>query len=907
MTTSNYEQVRDDTCYGKVKVGYDWMENEASKGYCLNTYNNYFLEMLEKDSNRYEMIDPNKPIKPYFDIDCKECENEFYRFSIEKYTENISLRFAEFFDVNFESKQVHDMTYKELKEHCKKKGLDVTNKNMEELLKLVSKSDCSTPDNAIDLVVLDASTNTKKSFHLIVNNYWIDYKDMKPFFDFIQQKNKDDFVDLPSYDNSVYKSRGQLFRMVNQSKKGKNNPFKLSSIHEMKDTLIQSYDENMKDDIKVKKVRSEFANFKLKPVVQYVEEDEEEDEDDWKGNDVMDLIGKLKPFGDRHRNEPWINFGYLCWNLLGNSGLEAWKLYSKRTSVVINGENSYNPLECDERWENTIVKVLRQKTSVRFIENLLEEQGDEIVKEDVPVRSLLCEKFLEEKEKDKKEEEKDKKEKEEDRLEKELVENFNSYNISRYVYHFYKENIYYSSKYKRWYELDNNNRWCERDEPIILHHQCYEIMTPPLKRRLDILWVKFRLLTDEGKEKESKECFKEIKETKRKLERSGDFTTRNNIVKDMKKLSLNEKILDLFNSKNNLLAFDNGVYDLDTMEFRETRPDDFITLTTGYNYTEDFDKDIQDKVLNTIAEMFSSKEDMDYILKVFASCLYGGNFNQEFYCLNGVGGNGKSVLSEAMKKVFGGYSTDIDIINFVKKQGNGTSDFPKGRHKRILFSSESEIGDKLQINTIKNITGDEVLTCREMYEKYVEYIPQFKPFLLTNEKPEFNGTDLAMKRRMRLVDFPFRFLHEYDTEYDINNPLIKPRNDESGDLLKKSRVELLHILLGYYKEMKDSGRRTIELSENFRVKTSDYCNEQNKLKVFIDDNFKHDESMVKKDIYNASILYNEYRNELECRNERNIISKKGFLEEMKRLGYESYSSHDVRVGYKLKKILIDEY
>lgn len=31
----------------------------------------------------------------------------------------------------------------------------------------------------------------------------------------------------------------------------------------------------MKDDIKVKKVRSEFENFKLKPVVQYVEEDEE--------------------------------------------------------------------------------------------------------------------------------------------------------------------------------------------------------------------------------------------------------------------------------------------------------------------------------------------------------------------------------------------------------------------------------------------------------------------------------------------------------------------------------------------------------------------------------------------------------------------------------------------------------
>ena len=72
--------------------------------------------------------------------------------------------------------------------------------------------------------------------------------------------------------------------------------------------------------------------------------------------------------------------------------------------------------------------------------------------------------------------------------------------------------------------------------------------------------------------------------------------------------------------------------------------------------------------------------------------------------------------------------------------------------------------------------------------------------------------------------------------------------------------------------MKDSGKKSIKLSENFRVKTSDYCNEQNKLKVFIDENFKHDESMVKKDIYNASILYGEYRSDVECRHERNIIS-----------------------------------
>lgn len=494
---------------------------------------------------------------------------------------------------------------------------------------------------------------------------------------------------------------------------------------------------------------------------------------------------------------------------------------------------------------------------------------------------------------------------EEFRLERELVENFNSYNIARYVYCFYKKNIYYSSRAKKWYELDDDNKWCERDEPILLHHQCYNILIPPLQRKKDKLWEKYTKLTEQGKEKESKECLKEWKETKKKMEKAGDFTTRNNIVKDMKKLTLNEKITDLFNSKNNLLAFDNGVYDLDTMEFRKIRPDDFITLTTGYDYVEEFDEDTREKVFETIEEMFYSTEDMEYMLKVFASCLYGGNFNQEFYCLNGVGGNGKSVLSEAIKAVFGEYSIDIDIINFTKKQGNGTSDFPKGRYKRVLFSSESELGDKLQVGTIKNITGDETIRCRELHEKYISYVPQFKPFLLTNEKPEFND-DGGMKRRMRLVDFPYRFLNECDVEYDTTNPLIKKRNDELGNLLKKSKIELLHILLEYYTEMKESGTRKIELTENLKMKTNDYCNEQNKLKVFIDENYVYDEKMAKKDIYNASTLYNDYRYELESKNERNIISKKVFLLEMKKLGYEGLRDGNIFCGYKLKKILNDD-
>ena len=41
-----------------------------------------------------------------------------------------------------------------------------------------------------------------------------------------------------------------------------------------------------------------------------------------------------------------------------------------------------------------------------------------------------------------------------------------------------------------------------------------------------------------------------------------------------------------FDSKWNLLPFKNGVYDLETHIFREHRYDDYISITTGYDWVE---------------------------------------------------------------------------------------------------------------------------------------------------------------------------------------------------------------------------------------------------------------------------------------------------------------------------------
>ena len=76
--------------------------------------------------------------------------------------------------------------------------------------------------------------------------------------------------------------------------------------------------------------------------------------------------------------------------------------------------------------------------------------------------------------------------------------------------------------------------------------------------------------------------------------------------------------------------------------------------------------------------------------------------------------------------------------------------------------------------------------------------------------------------------------------------------------------------------------------------------------MFIEENYILDLRMKNKDIYNASTLYEDYICECESINERSIISKKVFLVEMKKLGYEGLRADYVHFGYKLKKKIINK-
>ena len=100
--------------------------------------------------------------------------------------------------------------------------------------------------------------------------------------------------------------------------------------------------------------------------------------------------------------------------------------------------------------------------------------------------------------------------------------------------------------------------------------------------------------------------------------------------------------------------FANGVLDLETCTFRDGKPEDFISQSTGYDFEPDVNPEEQEELMTIFSQILPIPQVRKYFLTILASCLQGGNKDQSFYILqNSSGANGKTLLMELMLKAFG--------------------------------------------------------------------------------------------------------------------------------------------------------------------------------------------------------------------------------------------------------------
>ena len=270
----------------------------------------------------------------------------------------------------------------------------------------------------------------------------------------------------------------------------------------------------------------------------------------------------------------------------------------------------------------------------------------------------------------------------------------------------------------------------------------------------------------------------------------------------------------LFNCKN-------GTLDLRTMEFREHRPEDYLTKVSPVNYDPEADCPRWHTFMDEI--MQGDKARADYLQKAIGYALTGDTKMECLFILYGpTSRNGKGTTMESILRIMGEYGKNADPT-MLQAKFNAQSNGPTEEIARLAgarFVNISEPAKKLTIDAAltKRLTGNDTITARYLHENSFEFRPNFKIFINTNHRP--NITDLTLFDSGRIKIIPFdRHFDEKEQDKDLKTTFAKPEN-MSG---------ILNWMLEGYKMFRSQG---LEMPDSVINATDDYRKASDKIAQF---------------------------------------------------------------------------
>jgi len=205
-----------------------------------------------------------------------------------------------------------------------------------------------------------------------------------------------------------------------------------------------------------------------------------------------------------------------------------------------------------------------------------------------------------------------------------------------------------------------------------------------------------------------------------------------------------------------------GVIDLMTLEVRERVKEDLFSFEIDCSFIKD-EKRLKHAV-RFFKDIMNDRDDCyNYLQEVLGYAITGETDARTFFVLWGNGSNGKSEMMKKLQQIVTDvFYQPVDKQIFIKddkaRHGHTSYLIPLMR-ARIAVYSETEEHEKLNESMLKQLTGGDKISAREIYGRQTSFIPKAKYFILTNHKPTFNIDQQAMIDRFRYIPFDARFSH----------------------------------------------------------------------------------------------------------------------------------------------------
>ncbi|KGF71165.1 DNA primase [Hoeflea sp. BAL378] len=219
---------------------------------------------------------------------------------------------------------------------------------------------------------------------------------------------------------------------------------------------------------------------------------------------------------------------------------------------------------------------------------------------------------------------------------------------------------------------------------------------------------------------------------------------------------------------------------------------------------------------------------------------------QKLFFHYGSGANGKSVAMEVICRLLGSASVTLPATSFIGESNTGGSaspDIARLYGRRFLRVKELPVGEDLKENLVKEVTGGEAITARDLHQGYFDFDPLFTAHMSGNGYPRITGMDNGIWRRMCVVHWPVQLKPEEQRDFE--------------EVLDDFRPEFSGILNWMVEGVRMFLEEGLEIPEAVARATQDYRDEMDPTAAFCAACVRPEAGarLTAKDFYHAYVNY----------------------------------------------------
>ena len=285
------------------------------------------------------------------------------------------------------------------------------------------------------------------------------------------------------------------------------------------------------------------------------------------------------------------------------------------------------------------------------------------------------------------------------------------------------------------------------------------------------------------------------------------------------------------------IAFQNGMFDLKTLTFRQgLRQDDYVSNPISFDYKES-SIDEQTEIHNIIQKICNNDEEhKDYYLSVFGYALTGDAEREKalWYLVGQGGNNGKTLILDSLATIAPSYVATMDAKAFDEKCNNRhkyLSSFNGG--KRIIYMEELPKKGSIDAKTMKQVADGKQLNNEKLYGTTETIDVTAKVFTLSNHTPKFDN-DAGTENRFRQIQLNSEFNTSFQQD-DFENLKFVADKNLANTLKTRLANALLDVLFQYAHSYYKNQYNLKTMPALWLEKTKETIHENSAFKTFFED------------------------------------------------------------------------